>query len=425
MTAVTLRFPRLYPKQKAAVFTPERFSIIEASTKSGKTISCICWLLAQAWTAPKPNRNYWWIAPTLPVAKIAFRRMKNMLLRTDLRQEFWTANLSDCTITLKNRACLWFKGADRPDLLYGEDVFAAVIDEASRAKAEAWYAVRSTLTATEGSVRVIGNVRGRKNWAYQLARLAESGAPHMAYFRLTALDAIAGGVLKTTEIDDAKRQLPPAVFQELFMAEASDDGSNPFGMDAIRACTIDALDSGPPEVFGIDLARKQDWLWVIGLNKSGGVCYSDRWQADWEQSHRRILDAVRDTPALIDATGLGDPVVARLQTAAPLIEGYIFSGPSKQRLMEGLAAALQRRELRIPAGLLTTELESFGYEYTKTGVRYATVAGMTDDGVMALALAVQHRPLYRELPPVYYESAGKASPGASSGLEYETVTMTI
>jgi hypothetical protein len=33
--------PKLYPKQEAAIFDPRRMSIIEASTKSGKTAGCV------------------------------------------------------------------------------------------------------------------------------------------------------------------------------------------------------------------------------------------------------------------------------------------------------------------------------------------------------------------------------------------------
>ena len=38
-----------------------------------------------------------------------------------------------------------------PDSLYGEDVYGAVIDEASRMKEDAWVAIQSTLTATRGT----------------------------------------------------------------------------------------------------------------------------------------------------------------------------------------------------------------------------------------------------------------------------------
>ena len=175
--------PWLYPAQERAIFCPERYAVIEASTKSGKTVGCIIWLLEQA-ILGKPGRNYWWGAPIYPQAKIAFRRLKRGLSH----REVFRANESELTLTLANGSVIWFKGADNPDSLYGEDVFAAVVDEATRWKEESWHALRSTLTATRGPVRIIGNVKGRRNWAYRLARRAEAGAPDMHYARITAHD---------------------------------------------------------------------------------------------------------------------------------------------------------------------------------------------------------------------------------------------
>jgi hypothetical protein len=57
--------------------------------------------------------------------------------------------------------------------------------------------------------------------------------------------------------------------------------------------------------------------------------------------------------------------------------------------MEGLAVAIQRLEVTFPEGAISAELETFEYEYTRTGVRYSAPEGMHDDCVMALALAVQ------------------------------------
>lgn len=55
--------------------------------------------------------------------------------------------------------------------------------------------------------------------------------------------------------------------------------------------------------------------------------------------------------------------------------------------MEGLAVAIQKQEIGFPEGVITHELESFEYEYTRTGVRYSAPSGMHDDAVCALALA--------------------------------------
>jgi hypothetical protein len=79
----------------------------------------------------------------------------------------------------------------------------------------------------------------------------------------------------------------------------------------------------------------------------------------------------------------------RLQKGRSNIEGFKFTALSKQQLMEGLAGAIHRREITYPDGPIVHELEAFQYEYSPSGVRYAASAGMHDDCVCALALAVR------------------------------------
>lgn len=392
MPAVVYQRPPLYAKQAAFLFTDARYSIVEASTKTGKTVGCLAWLFEQAAIRGQPGHNYWWVAPTFPVAKIAFRRMKRAMPRA-----LYRANETELTLTLLNGAVIWFKGADKPDSLYGEDVYAAVIDEATRCKEDAWHAVRSTLTATRGPIRIIGNVKGRKNWAYQLARRAEKGEPGMYYARLTAYDAVEGGVLALEEVEDAKRTLPPDVFQELYLALPSDDGSNPFGLQAIAACaTLDTLAPGPVASWGWDLAKSVDWTVGCGLNDAGALAGFERFRKPWDATAATIRDVTGTVRALVDSTGVGDPVVEQLQKGRANVEGFKFTAPSKQQLMEGLAVAIQQRRIAIPKdGPLRVELESFEYTHTRTGVRYSAPEGEHDDCVMALALAVRLHTLPR------------------------------
>jgi hypothetical protein len=231
----------------------------------------------------------------------------------------------------------------------------------------------------------------------------------MAYFKLTAFDAVAGGILKASEIEDARAMLPEAVYRELYLAEPSDDGGNPFGVDAVQACIAPKSDK-PPACFGVDLAKSVDWTWVVGLDAAGVQCVSERWQSDWNQTTSRVIDIVGRRPALVDSTGNGDPIVEGLQRpfggyktlttgevvrtkelGGPNFEGFKFSSSSKQQLMEGLASAIHRREVKFYDPLLVNELEAFEYEYTRTGVRYSAPEGLHDDGVCALALAVARK----------------------------------
>lgn len=391
--------PWMYDKQRNAFFNNARYSLCEASTKAGKTVGGIAWLFEQAFQG-KSGQNFWWVAPVYPQAEIAYRRMRTaipMQLQTSARE-------SDLQIILINGTIMKFKSGEKPDNLYGEDVFAAVVDEASRLREESWHALRSTVTATRGPIRFIGNVKGRKNWFYNLCRRAEAGEQDMSYHKIVAADAIAAGVLAQEEIEGAKRELPENVFRELYLAEPSDDGGNPFGLGAIERC-IAPLSNKPPKVWGWDLAKSVDWTVGIALDEDGAVCRFFRWQRPWIETIRDVKLATGRGKALVDSTGVGDPVLEHLQQhGGTNYEGYNFNPSSKQRLMEGLAVKIQSRAITFPAGVIVKELNEFEYEYTRTGVRYTAPEGLHDDCVMALALACFHQlhaqPLVRISPDV-------------------------
>ena len=382
--------PELYPKQEAAIFCQERFAAIEASTKSGKTVGSIAWIIEKAFQYRK-GQNAWWVAPVYPQADIAYRRIKNSLTPGS-----FTPYASPFPrIELISGGTIWIKSADNPDSLFGEDVHDVVLDEASRAKPETWPAIVSVLTATKGNCRLIGNVKGRRNFFYNLARLAERGElPGWHYAKITYQDAVDAGVLDEEIIRDAKRTISEREFQELYEATAADDTGNPFGLDHIAACTVGSLSKSPVVAWGIDLAKKQDYLVLIGFDASGQVASFHRWRGvPWRDSIHRIHNLVgEDTPALVDSTGVGDPVLEELQHEHGNFTGYMFSVVSKQKLMEGLAVSIQSHEIHFPKGPIRQELDTFEYHTTPAGrTLYAAAEGHPDDCVCALALARQLR----------------------------------
>ena len=203
---------RNYKKQVEFIDSPSRFSIVEATTKAGKTVGCIVWLFEQSLQGVKGD-NYWWVAPTFTIAKIAFRRMKRYIKPKSI----YKSNESELTITLITGGVIFFKGGDNPDSLYGEDVKAVVLDEATRMKQDSWFAVFSTLTATNGRCKIIGNVKGTDNWVYPLAREAETGKkPNWSYYRITADDAVLAGIMSAEVVEEARRTLPNGIFLELY-----------------------------------------------------------------------------------------------------------------------------------------------------------------------------------------------------------------
>ena len=405
----------LYPKQRAAIYDRARISCIESSTKAGKTSGCLAWIVEQAMNG-KAGESYWWIAPVYSQAEIAFRRCWRML---EPIKSLCKRNQSSFTITMPNQTRIVFKSGDRPDDLYGEDVYACVMDEASRMREESWHAIRSTLTFTRGPVRIIGNVRGRKNWFYRLSRLAEDGAEDMSFHRITAWDAVQAGVLDRTEIESARRDFARLgqedVFRELYMAEALDDASNPFGLEAIKACCegledysrerslaggVDLAGRGAVNLVKTGDAEQRDYTAIALLDRNGDCTYLDRFRKPHWETMQEIIHTVGRTQALVDSTGTGDSMVEQLQRHGNLrVLGYTFTPRSRQDLLEGLALAIQEGRISWPdvrtsdrKGSLRDELESFEFVYTPSGVRYQAPEGAHDDLVMAMALAVKQMP---------------------------------
>jgi hypothetical protein len=206
---------KLYPKQKEAIFDTRRICVIEGSVKSGKTFGGIVWLICQALTGSNTvvkERNYWWVSPLDGQAEIAFRRTRQVLNRESLAFDY---NLCTRTIILSNGSVIWFKSKN---FLGADNVFATVVDDASRVSKKSWIDISKTLEATKGDIRVIGRAKGHCGWFYQLVRKAKRGALNMAYHRITASDAVSAGILDIEEIEDAKRELPELVFRELYLS---------------------------------------------------------------------------------------------------------------------------------------------------------------------------------------------------------------
>lgn len=386
---ITLK-PGLYPLQRQAIFSSARYVYIEASTKSGKTLGCMQWIVEGA-SQNGNGANCWWVAPVFKQSKIAFLRTKRGLL--PFKKYGFKFRDGDLKIEFPNEGVISYLSGDNPDNLYGDDVVRGVIDEASRVKKESYYAVRSTLTATGGPLRLIGNVKGRNNYFYQLCRLAESGELKNAeYYKLTAYDAAKAGVIQLSEIEDARKTLPEEVFNELYLAEASDDGGNPFGFDYIDKC-IYPLSEADPICFGLDLGKANDYSVLIMLDRNRKVCYFERWKADWHTTINKVKSLTNGIKGWGDATGVGDPIIEYLKKSeegydGSGVEAFKFTRQSKQPLMEALAVAIQKGKIKYPDGKIPEELRLYEYERLASGTTvYSAPVGYHDDCVCALALA--------------------------------------
>lgn len=390
MPTLTIRLDRPHAGQQAVIAGAKRFNVLQCGRRFGKTalglnrlIECALRGGRAAWFAPtyKLLTEVWrdLLAIVGPLSPKVLVDEKRVQLPTGGVIEFWTL--------------------EKPDAGRGRKYDLVLIDEASIARhlEEAWVnAIRPTLTDLKGSAWFFGTPKGRDFFHRLYTRGDDAAYPQWASWRMPTT---TNPFIDPAEVEAARLEMPPAAFNQEYLAIPADDGGNPFGIDAIRECVMPGLAVGPATAGGADLAKSHDWTVHAQLDAEGRVCRLDRWQSDWGQTRRRLIQEIGQTRTLTDSTGVGDPIVEDLQRAGANVEGFKFSSASKQQLMEGLAAAIQQRLIRFPEGWLTNELELFEYQYARGGVKYSAPQGVHDDGVMALALAVKawNEPTYEPI----------------------------
>jgi hypothetical protein len=385
---VQIEVPGLHPNQQLVADHPARFKVLRCGRRFGKTI------LGQerAVTMAAQGFPVAWFAPTykfiIEVWDDIVRMLAPITSRVSVQErriELVTRGRAPNGEAMRGLVEFW--SLEDPDAGRGRKYSRAIVDECDRAQnlEQAWTAaIRPTLTDLRGDAWFLGTPKGRQYLTTLYAR-GQSGDPEWMSWNFPT---ISNPHMDRSEVDGARRDMPPEVFAQEYEGVPAADGGNPFGEDAILDCK-GPLGDGPVVAWGVDLAKSVDWTVMIGLNAEGQVCGGgfERFQRPWKETEDRIVELVRE-PALIDSTGVGDPVVEMIQRRVPNVEGYKFTSPSKQQLMEGLRRAIQRREIQYPEGPILNELLAFGYQYLPSGVRYTAPSGLHDDCVMALALAV-------------------------------------
>jgi hypothetical protein len=378
-TTVQVQLHKLHPGQKAIADDPARFRVVMCGRRFGKSalgIRLVC-------DAALKGQPVGWFAPSYKLALEAWRELVSRLGPLIDRQ-----SEQDKRLELKTGGVVEVWTLDSPDPARGRKYALAVIDEAGIAKdlLSVWQAaIRPTLVDLGGRALILGTPKGRRHGFVVLFHRGERGDyPDWASFRASTL---SNPYIPASEVEAARKELPPEIFQQEFEGIPTDDGANPFGLEAVRKC-IGELSENKPVVFGVDLARSMDFTVVVGLDAWMRVCVLERWQTPWAETKTKIAEMVKTVPVVADATGVGDAIVADLQQMGVNVSPHVFTQSSKLRLMQRLIATFQGKEVQIPDGWLVSELEAFEFTYTATGVRYEAPKGYHDDGVMALGLAV-------------------------------------
>jgi hypothetical protein len=384
MATVTLAKP--HTAQQSVLDEARRYNVLACGRRWGKTQMGTILAIDAAGPGAHPVG---WFAPTYKFLEEAWDTITDTLDPLGPRVKL---NKSERTIKLWTGGRIDFWTLERPNAGRGRKYVRAILDEAAIVRSLGDYfmkAVRPTLTDYQGDAWFLSTPYGHNDF-HRLWVRGQQGDEGWASWQMPTA---ANPYMLPEEIEEARIGMPADAFSQEYLAEFLADAANPFGVDAIRSCVSDLAIGEPVIAWGVDLAKSTDHTVAIGLGAGGRAVAFQRWQSDWRNTTARLAAMIGDTPALVDSTGVGDPIVEELQARCPLVEGYKFTQQSKQQLMEGLAVAIQRHEVTYPDGPIVRELEVFEYEYTRTGVRYTAPEGMHDDCVDALALAVRCKTL--------------------------------
>lgn len=294
-------------------------------------------------------------------------------------------------------ARLYRRSGDNPDSLRSKGFNFAIVDEAGTFSDQAYNALRPALSDRIGWLYAVGTPAGR-NWFYTGFQRGQQG--ERDYFAFNAPSTV-NPWFDPSEMDAARLDMPDRQWRQEYLAEFIADVANVFSLDSILATTSGSLAgvvSGARYVAGVDLAKYSDWSVIVVLRTDvtpWQVVAFDRFtKMPWDAQETRllkILETYKVSKALIDKTGIGDAVVESMARKNRKVEGFQFTGTSKESIVSGLSVALEQQQLAIPASceVMLRELSNYEYQLRPTGhVAYSAPTGLHDDTVMALGLAV-------------------------------------
>jgi hypothetical protein len=187
----------------------ERWAVIVAHRRCGKTVACINDLIVKALLENKQHAQYAYIAPFYSQAKSVAWRYLERFSEPVLAK----ANQSELWVELINGARIRLFGADNPDALRGNFLDGVVMDEMADMKPSVWgEIIRPLLADRLGWATFIGTPKGH-NAFYDIYNEATK-KPNW-YVKVLRADQTM--LLPQSELDDAKATMSDNQYEQEFL----------------------------------------------------------------------------------------------------------------------------------------------------------------------------------------------------------------
>jgi len=371
--------------------------VLVAGVRTGKSL-CAAFEAVAAAMEPRKRSIGWCVAPTLDLADRVFREIV-ILVAEHLKHRIVKLKEHEKRLVLRNLGGglseIRGKTADNPVSLLGEGLDWLIIDEAARTKPQVWQQYLSQRLIDKSGWALIITTPKSKGWVFELWKRGQPGGD--PDYESWQMPSWTNPHLKRELIEAERARLPEAVFRQEYEA-AWVEGAGAVFRFVRDAATGDWEDPVPGKqyVAGLDLAQIVDFSVLVIMSRDRRVVHVERFQRmPWDAQVARFkaaTDRYNHCQVLVDASGVGSPIVENLSKAGVRARPYKFTQTSKTELIQNLSVMLEKRQIVLPrADLcpeLVDELEAFQYVVSDAGtIRMEAPGGMHDDLVVGLGLA--------------------------------------
>ncbi len=391
MPEYVVTLPRPTEAQRVIERNKARFQVVDCGRRFGKSF----YAARAASKVAVHGQPVGWFTPRYRHAKESFEFVRTLL--SPVVQSF---NRAEMVIHLVTGGKIEFWSLTDRDAGRSRKYALAVVDEAAHAPnlEYAWEnAIRATLTDLRGRALFLSTPNGL-NYFYTLYKRAQDDGDWAAFQFPTS----ANPKIPKEEIEEARLLLPERVFRQEYLAEFVADGNY---FSGVNECATVLSPDNPADHAGHFVVIGVDWALNNDFTVFTAVCRDCGRVVDWERMNK--IDFMRQRERLVamcerwqarviipEANSIGEPNIELLIAAGLPVwfdskskrAGFWTSASSKAMIMQGLAVALERRQLAIPVDY-RDELLAYEVQMGSIQPRFGAPDGRHDDRVMSLALA--------------------------------------
>lgn len=296
------------------------------------------------------------------------------------------------------KAYIDFRSADTPETMEGFGYDKAFINEAGIVLKDEYLwnnAIQPMFwDYPDVSIVIGGTPKGKGKFFELCERGKDSSQPQYEFFTFTSFD---NPYINLEAIREDMKSMPERVVQQEIYAQFLEDTGVVFrNFMEVMDATPQKPDSSHRYIMGVDLAKVEDYTVIAVYDATNNrQVYQARFnKIDWGMIKQRIADTARhynNASIVVDATGLGDPIVDDLARMGLPVDPIKFTNDSKRQLIEKLVNWIELKRIHminIPETI--GELTNFTYDVSEVTnrIRYEAPVGFHDDIVIAHALAV-------------------------------------